>query len=231
LQIEWVREEHAGFFALLDDLHDPAERALAFHEYALARFWAHEPPDQKPAPNERARRGYISLLRGWGYDSNRQAGAVLKGWAEQRFGLRPIWHGHLLSPGDPDRDHPYLRTRLRGHLQGIGMQLDLLYTYCQQELERRHPDRTHLTLYRGCYDPEHHCIKPDEQGETVEFNCISSFTDDREIAWEFGSTVWRVDVPLSKIVLAPGILPPDLLQGEREFLVLGGDYRVASLMY
>jgi len=65
----------------------------------------------------------------------------------------------------------------------------------------------------------------------VEFNAVSSFSDDREVAWEFGSTVWRVEVPFSKILLAPGILPPQLLQGEREYLVLGGEYLVQSLLY
>jgi NAD+---dinitrogen-reductase ADP-D-ribosyltransferase len=155
--------------------------------------------------------------------------AVLKGWAEQRFGLRPIWHGSFLSDKE-ENDTPYLGARLRGHVHGIGMQLDLLYTYCQDELRRRHGEQQHITLYRGCYDPDQHVIRKENSEEIVEFNAISSFTDNREVAWEFGSTVWRVEVPLSKIVLAPGILPPQLLQGEREYLVLGGDYQVQKLM-
>lgn len=231
LDIEWLREEHAGFFDLLAGIADDRERAQAFHDYALARFWAHEAPEQRPDKKEQARRGYIALLRGWGYDSNSTAGAVLKGWAEQRFGLRPIWHGHLLGDSEEEKDGSYLGARLRGYLNGIGMQLDLLYSYCQDELRHRYPDQQHLTLYRGCYDPRQHVIRKTDAGEVVEFNAISSFTDDREIAWEFGSTVWRVRVPLSKIVLAPRILPPSLLHGEREYLVLGGEYLVEPLLY
>ncbi len=229
LDIEWVREEHAGFFDALSQIQEPAERAQFFHDYALYRFWANEPEEKRPDKKEQARRGYISLLRGWGYDSNSHSGAVLKGWAEQRFGLRPIWHGHLLE--SPEQDEQYFSARLRGYLYGIGMQLDLLYCYCQDELHRRHERELHLTLYRGCYDPDQHIVSRDDVGEVVEFNAVSSFTDDREIAWEFGSTVWRVKVPLSKIMLAPGILPPQLLQGEREYLVLGGNYRVKQLLF
>ncbi|WFB34563.1 NAD(+)--dinitrogen-reductase ADP-D-ribosyltransferase [Kiritimatiellota bacterium B12222] len=229
LEIEWVRQEHAGFFETLSRIPSPAERATIFHNYALFRFWANEPMEKRPHIKEQARRGYISLLRGWGYDSNSHSGAVLKGWAERCFGLRPIWHGHLLK--EPDQDELYYSERLRGHLYGIGMQLDLLYCYCQDELKQRHPDQQHLTLYRGCYDPEQHIITRDDQSEIVEFNAVSSFSDNREVAWEFGSTVWSVKVPLSKILLAPGILPPQLLQGEREYLVLGGHYRVKQLLY
>lgn len=231
LEIEWVRQEHSGFFTLLSGMEDDLKRAQAFHHYTLARFWANEDPEQRPEEKERARRGYIALLRGWGYDSNSTAGAVLKGWAEQRFGLRPIWHGHLLGYDEEEQDISYLGARMRGYLTGIGMQLDLLYSYCQDEMRRRHSSTEHLTLYRGCYDPQQHVIRKDKHGEIVEFNAISSFTDDREVAWEFGSTVWRVLVPLSKIVLAPDILPPGYLHGEREYLVLGGEYRVEPLLY
>jgi NAD+--dinitrogen-reductase ADP-D-ribosyltransferase len=231
VDIEWVRQEHGGFLEVLSRMESPAERAEAFHAYALKRFWAHETVDATPQGRERSRYGYIPLLRGWGHDSNGPSGAVLKGWAEQRFGLRPIWHGHRMRVGESEQDAEYLTTRLKGYLDGIGMQLDLLYTYCQDELRRRFPGRTHLTLYRGCYDPDQHFCRQTDEGEVVEFNAVSSFTFDREVAWEFGSTVWRVEVPMAKILLVPGILPPQLLQGEAEALVLGGEYLVQSLLY
>ena len=144
LEIEWVKEEHGGFFELLEGMEDAAQRSNAFHDYALHRFWAHEPLERQPSEKEKKRFGYISLLRGWGFDSNSGSGAVLKGWAEQRFGLRPIWHGHSLSSEESEKDRIYLETRTRGYIQGIGMQLDLLYTYCQNELKRRYPDQSSL---------------------------------------------------------------------------------------
>jgi len=78
---------------------------------------------------------------------------------------------------------------------------------------------------------EQHISRQTEEGEVVEFNALSSFSTDREVAWEFGSTVWRVEVPMAKMLLIPGILPPQLLQGEQEVLVLGGNYLVQPLPY
>lgn len=65
----------------------------------------------------------------------------------------------------------------------------------------------------------------------MELNNLSSFTSDREIAWEFGSSVWEVKVPLAKIVFYSGLLPRSLLEGEKEHLVLGGEYRVKKLRF
>lgn len=65
----------------------------------------------------------------------------------------------------------------------------------------------------------------------ITLNNLSSFSSDKEIAWEFGSLVWKVQVPIAKIVFFSGLLPSSLLQGENEYLVLGGDYRVERLRY
>ena len=62
-------------------------------------------------------------------------------------------------------------------------------------------------------------------------NNLSSFTDDAEVAWEFGSSVWEVRVPLAKIVFFSGLLPRHLLGGEGEYLVLGGDYLCARCAF
>jgi NAD+--dinitrogen-reductase ADP-D-ribosyltransferase len=62
-------------------------------------------------------------------------------------------------------------------------------------------------------------------------NNISSFTADRDCAWEFGSTVWEVRVPLTKIFFFSGLLPDNLLKGEDEFMVIGGEYRVRRLRW
>ena len=226
IEIAWVREEHCEFFAMLDRLTYASERAACFHQHVLARFWLHEERQRWPSERERQRAGYPSVLRGWGVDSNGASGAVLKGWAEHRFGLRPIWHRTTLS--DHDAQERYASERMRGALTGIGMQLDLLYTFCQEELRRRHPGERWLTLYRGTHDAEAYEVK---SGTLVEFNNISSFSLDREVAWEFGSLVWQVRVPLAKIVCFSDLLPGGPLQGEREYLVLGGDYLVRPLSH
>lgn len=217
IEIAWVRQEHHGLLTLCDRLADPLERADLFLHYMTARF----------AADRRA--GYLAVLRGWGVDSNGASGAVLKGWAEDRFGLRAIWHRTVLS--DHDAQERFAAERQRGALSGVGQQLDLLYTFCQDELRRRHPGRRCLTLWRGSHDAECYEVKiPDARGQIVEFNNVSSFSGDREVAWEFGSRVWEVEVPLAKIVCFNGLLPGGLLQGEHECIVLGGDYRVRALV-
>lgn len=225
LELAWVRYEHGGLLRALDGIADPVERADLFHHYMQTCFWAHERSSAWPSPRERA--GYAAVLRGWGIDSNGASGAVLKGWAERRFGLRAIWHRTVLS--DADAQARYAAERMRGALGPVGMQLDLLYAYAQDELRRRHAPARWLTLWRGSHDAEMYEVKRDGSGAVVEFNSVSSFTTDREVAWEFGSRVWEVRVPLPKIVLVPGILPAGLLHGEDECIVLGGDYRVREL--
>ena len=64
----------------------------------------------------------------------------------------------------------------------------------------------------------------------VQLNNLSSFTSDPEVAWEFGSSAWEVEVPLAKIVFFSGLLPKSLLSGESEHLVLGGYYNVRGMI-
>lgn len=227
IEIAWVRQEHQAFFDLLEQLPEPAERGACFHEYALSHPWLHEDRDRWPPLSERLRASYAGVLRGWGIDSSGASGAVLKGWAEHRFGLRAIWHRTVLSTADAQEG--FAAERMRGAMSGIGAQLDLLYTFCQAELRRRHPGERWLTLYRGTQDAEAYVVKAGT-GPVVEFNTVSSFTRDPEIAWEFGSQVWKVQVPLAKIVYFTGLLPTGILQGEHEFIVLGGDHRVRAVV-
>jgi NAD+---dinitrogen-reductase ADP-D-ribosyltransferase len=231
IEISWVREENVHVFDGLGRIPDAEERGLVFHEFVLSRHWLHEEPEQRPTGRARLRNSYSQVIQGWGMDSNGASGAVLKGWAENRFGLRAIYHKGTLA-GDDDAMERYASERMRGMTTGIGGQLDLLYTYCQDELERRHPGERWLTLYRGTHDAEAYTVKTDDgHGRIlVEFNTLSSFTADAEVAWEFGSRVWEVRVPLAKIVFFSGLLPLSLLQGEREYIVLGGDYLVRPKM-
>lgn len=232
----------------LDALPSPADRARYFHDYVSVKFSLHEWTDATHSPPARRalRHSYVHCLRHWGADSNGPSGAALKAWVESRFGLRPAYHAGRLAT-DADARARYDRDRHLGAARTAGLfqQLDLLYTHAQHELARRHPDERWLTLYRGTHDPDEYLVRPERMASTgaatspsptsassallVEFNNLSSFTSDPEVAWEFGSAVWRVRVPLTKIVCFSGLLPPEFLQGESEHLVLGGLYRVTPL--
>jgi NAD+--dinitrogen-reductase ADP-D-ribosyltransferase len=231
VELVGVRQSEPGLFRLLARLATPGERAEAFHEYLSARFqldqWGND-----TSPSTTLRHSYVRFLRGWSVDSNSRAGAVLKGWVESRFGLRPTWHGGVLSANEAARTR-YLEDRMRGEAETMGLasQLDLLYMYCQDELVRRHPGERWIVLYRGTHDPQEYVPREarDGSGTIVELNNLSSFSSDREVAWEFGTNVWEAKVPLAKIVCFSGLLPRKLLDGEKEHMVLGGEYRVRKL--
>ena len=234
LEIDSVRATDRRLFAQLDAIDNPARRGEVFHEYLSVKFRLHEWAEHQASARSSLRSSYVQFLHGWGADSNGHSGAVLKSWVESRFGLPVRYHGGRL-PGDPQAAERYRRDCMKGAAKtvAVAMQLDLLYTYCQYELERRHPGERWLTLYRGTHDPEEYAIhdQPSDRRALVMLNNLSSFTSDAEIAWEFGSLVWKVRVPLPKIVFFSGLLPPHLLGGEAEFLVLGGEYRVTTLQY
>lgn len=233
LEIDGARATDRRLFALLDVTTDPGQRGQIFHDYVSVKFRLHEWAQHQASARASLRHSYIRFLANWGVDSNGHAGAVLKAWVESRFGLRATFHQGLLA-ADPAARERYAADRMKGAAQtmGVAMQFDLLYAFCQDELRRRHPGSAHLTLYRGTHDPEEYALRddPDADATLVRLNNLSSFTSDREIAWEFGSSVWEVRVPLAKIVFFSGLLPKHLLEGESEFLVLGGEYRVKKLL-
>ncbi|MBK9575676.1 MAG: dinitrogenase reductase [Fibrobacterota bacterium] len=231
LEIVGTREAESRLFKLLERLEEPSARGATFHEYLMARFHLDQLSGGAPSPDTATlQHSYLRFLRGWGADSNGYSGAVLKTWAESRFGLRPTYHAGILASNE-EAQAKYLRDRMRGEAEtmGLGMQLDLLYTYCQYELGRRFPGERWLTLYRGTHDPEEYAV--DVPKGHVVLNNLSSFTSDREIAWEFGSSVWKVRIPIPKVVFFSGLLPRSILEGEKEYLVLGGRYKVEALKW
>jgi len=232
LEIEGARATDRRLFARLAQVADPVERGQVFHDYLSVKFRLHEWAEHQAAARASLRHSYVQFLLSWGADSNGHAGAVLKAWVESRFGLPATYHQGRLAD-DPAARERYAVDRMRGTAKtmGVAMQLDLLYTFCQDELRRRHPAARWLTLYRGTHDPEEYAVRDRAAVNTVvvQLNNLSSFTADREVAWEFGSSVWEVRVPREKIVFFSGLLPPHLLGGESEYLVLGGEYRVTPL--
>ena len=108
------------------------------------------------------------MLRAWGADSNGPAGAVLKSWVESRFGLLATFHKGRLADDRAARE-AFMLDRTRGAAKSIGvlMQLDLLYTFCQDELRRRFPDEQWKTLYRGTHDSEEYTVQNETGGNAA----------------------------------------------------------------
>ena len=234
IEIDGVRVMDRWLFNRLSGIEDAEERSRVFHDYLCVKFRLHEWAEYKAAARSSLRYSYVQFLHGWGADSNGHAGAVLKAWVESRFGLLATYHNGKLADSEAAREQFY-RDRMRGaaRTMGVQTQLDLLYTFCQDELSRRFPGERWKKLYRGTHDPEEYAIRGKTGGNRsiVQLNNLSSFTSDPEVAWEFGSLAWEVEVPLPKIVFFSGLLPRHLLGGESEYLVLGGDYRVRTLLY
>jgi len=61
--------------------------------------------------------------------------------------------------------------------------------------------------------------------QVVLLNNLNSFTCSRERACEFGDYILAAEIPLAKIFFHCGLLP-GVLQGEDEFLVVGGAVEV-----
>lgn len=236
LEIDGARTTDWGLFRGLAEIAEPGRRSQFFHDYLCAKFSLNEKFELHGKPHSVY--SYVHLLRSWGADSNSQAGAVLKSWAESRFGLLATYHKGRLAEAPAARE-AFILDRTRGAAKSIGvlMQLDLLFTFCQDELRRRFPAERWKTLYRGTHDSEEYTIRnPNGAGDRsartalVQLNNLSSFTSDPEVAWEFGSSAWEVRVPLAKIVFFSGLLPKSCLAGESEHLVLGGYYNVRGLI-
>jgi NAD+---dinitrogen-reductase ADP-D-ribosyltransferase len=234
LELDGARQTDRRLFTRLAETEGAEERGQIFHDYLSVKFRLHEWPEHQASARSSLRHSYVQFLHGWGADSNGRSGAVFKAWVESRFGLMATFHHGRLAD-DPAAREQYWNDRMRGasRTMGVAMQLDLLYTFCQEELRRRHPSERWRTLYRGTHDPEEYAMRdePAAGGPVVRFNNLSSFTSDREVAWEFGSSVWEVRVPFEKIVFFSGLLPRHLLGGESEHLVLGGEYCVRRITH
>ena len=234
LEVQGVRQANAFLFRTLDATADPDERARRLDDWLSVRFQLHHWQEQAtPLARRSLRNGYLRFLRGWGMDSSSVEGAVLKAWVESRMGIAPTFHHVPIRGRDGEAYDRYARDRMAGSARtsAIFDQLDLVYSFTQYELARRLPGERWLTLYRGQNCAEDHelleVVGPREQ--VVRLNNICSFTDDRERAWEFGSTVWEARVAIPRIFCASWLLR-SVLRGERELLVVGAEMRVRRLL-
>jgi NAD+---dinitrogen-reductase ADP-D-ribosyltransferase len=226
LAIDGVAELHRDLFRRLDAA--PAgQRAQVFRDYMTVHFRLERPEEQGFSGRRRGRTkaNYERAIRGWSFDSDSREGAVLKGWVESRFGLTPRYHGEPLRDPSGVAYRRYLEMRSQGlyGTNALEAQLDLVFAFCQRELALRHASARHVTLYRGVNRiGEHEVLESGEQGRhVILLNNLNSFTSSRERAGEFGDYILAAEIPLDKIFFHCGLLP-GVLQGEDEFLVVGG---------
>ena len=234
LEIQGTHHLKSQFLDALVEVSCPVERGSKFHDFMDVTFQLHQwAREESQGSRKSLKNSYLRFIRGWLFDSNSVAGAVLKGWVESRFGLVPTFHRECIRDVHSEAYYRYLVDRMQGaaRTSAVLSQLDLLYEYVQYELPRLNPGQTHLTLYRGIYDFDEHPLL-EQLGKNRYFvllNNLNSFTGNFEHAWEFGSRVLRVQIPLPKIFFRCGILPKSLLKGEDEYLVIGGEYAVDVL--
>jgi NAD+--dinitrogen-reductase ADP-D-ribosyltransferase len=238
LEIDGVRHLHRDLFEMLAPIPLHHTRAERFVDYISVHFCLDDLEEAGLSPGrvKKSRRNanYLRMVRGWSFDSDSREGAVLKHWVETRFGLLARHHGGPLDGRDSDAYHNYIVEGAKGlyATNALEAQLDLLYTYCQYELVRHHPDETHLTLYRGINRIDEHEIleRGGERRYRVLLNNLNSFTSDRERACEFGDYILETQVPLPKVLFYNQLLP-GLLKGEDENVVIGGVYEVGISTY
>lgn len=237
LELDGVAQFHRGLFSLMNKLDDATERAEAFTMHMNASFYLDEPEQAgytSKATHKRQKADYLRMVRGWSFDADGREGAALKGWVESRFGLLPRHHGAPIRnlSGDAYRRYLEMRATALYGTNALESQFDLLYTYCQYELARLYPGKTHLTLYRGVnrVDDYETLTTLDDKRRVVLFNSLSSFTANRERADEFGDYLLTAQVPLAKVFCYTRLLP-GMLQGEDEYTVIGGLYEVSIAAY
>lgn len=219
LHIRGTRESHSLLFEALKKSESLEAARLFFLEYMSETFGERK---------RRARRfhaSFLQVLEDWSFDSNGQAGAVLKGWVESRFGLFPTFHKKPIRRFNSPAWIVYFEEKMSSRFNNneILIQFDLLYEFCQWATWH-FSGKKHLVLYRGTNDMND--LVQERKSAIVRLNSLTSFTSKRSIADEFGDTIMEVEVPAVKLLFYNELLKPHTLQSESEYLVIGGDYLV-----
>lgn len=233
LAIDGVAELHGELFHALDGIDDPGLRSRRFEDYLTVHFRLDRPEEMGLSERsvlDRSKANWLRVLRGWQFDAGSREAAVLKGWVESRFGLLPRHHREpLRTPGDAAWQR-YQEDRARG-LYGtaaLESQLDLVFAFTQYEFVRRSASNG-LSLYRGVNnDGAYERLGAGGGREVWLMNSIGSFSASRERAGEFGDRILHARVPVAKVFCHCGQFP-GRLQGEDEYLVIGGLYEVTLL--
>ncbi len=230
LAIDGIAYEHRHLFSMLQALATREQRSRCFMDYMSVQFRLHNLEDAGLVGNDsRGKADYLRILRGWMFDSNSQEGAVLKGWVESRFGLTPRFHKQPIRSINDSGYQQYQSMKALG-LYGsnaLESQLDLLYSFCQYEMNGSFSSRQRITLYRGLNRPDELEIlkRIDQHRAIVLLNNVNSFSASRERAEEFGDYIITVSVPWQKVIFFSGLLP-NYYVGEREYIILGGLYDI-----
>ncbi|CAD5371948.1 NAD(+)--dinitrogen-reductase ADP-D-ribosyltransferase [Rubrivivax sp. A210] len=237
LHVAGVREAHAGLFERLARCDGLAEARKLFARHMSDSFALTPLPvlqEVTADPPHRWRPSYLKLLQGWGLDSNGGAGAVLKGWAQSRFGVIPVFHKVALGRFPSPAWVAYLEEKAANRYEGnyVFHQLDLLFEFCQWALARHGllGAGPRVTLWRGSNRCEEQIVAGSlrQRHCTVRLNSLVSFSTTREQAGCFGDWLLRAEVPLTKLLLVPGLLDTNSLRGEAEVLAIGGLYEVEA---
>ncbi len=226
VHIRGTRTVHAALFRRLSGVQNLKAASGLFQEYMEQVFLG---GDRATIRTGRFRAYYLRLLRGWGYDCNSPEGAVMKAWAESRFGLAPTFHGEAIRRLGDAGWLRYTMDRMSARFDNnaIWEQLDVLFEFAQWAARRfLAPGRRHLRLYRGTNDFLEHPLlwKSGARDGVILLNNLVSFSGDREIAGMFGDIILEIEVPLVKLLFFNGLVPCPALHAENEFLVIGGAY-------
>lgn len=231
LYIDGILQLHRELYNHLDGIPDARTRQQKFLDYMNVHFRLHaceEVGYEKNTRRDRRNANYLSIIKGWFFDSNSIDGAVLKAWVESRFGLITRFHKEQrIFSGDDIYDR-FMEDRNKGlyNTNALESQLDLLYSYCQYELEKNEGQKSHWTLFRGVNRIDSlDTLQKDERQRVVLLNNANSFSRSRERACEFGDAIFETRVPVNKIIYYSGLLPLHMT-GESEAIVLGGLYRI-----
>lgn len=231
IELMGVRRANKFLFQRLDEIDSAEGRAVFFNDYMSVKFQLHQWEEQTTDKARKSiKNSYLRFLRGWGMESNSIEGAVLKGWVESRIGLSPTFHKERIPGIHSEEYYRFAIDRMKGseRTNAINSQLDLLYEYSQFELGKKFPGERWLKLYRGVFNEDEHELLEviGKRERLVRLNNLSSFTSHEERAWEFGFTVWEVQVPICKIFFFNELLPNSIMKWEGEFIVFGGEYQV-----
>lgn len=230
LALDGVAELHRDLFERLDRLKLAHQRAEVFQDYITVAFRLEHPEEigfSEQVRKSRVKANWLRVIRGWAFDPDGREAAVLKGWVESRFGLTPRHHGADLRDPASAAYRKYEQMRAEGlyGTNALEAQLDLVYAWCQYEFARQDAP-SHLTLHRGVNRVgDYETLDGGERRMVLLLNNISSFSRERERAGEFGDYILDADVPTAKILFHCALLP-GVLQGEGEYLVIGGAYEV-----
>lgn len=228
LELDGVNELHNNLFWFLKPVVDLNERRNLFDSYMNAHFqleYNQRTKPRKSAVFNRDKINYKRIILGWHMNPDSIEGAVLKRWAESRFGLLPRYHKTKIRHYTDPAYETFLYESSVGiyNTNAVESQLDVLYVYSQYELQQN--QNTHIRLYRGINQLDQHEILFKNRNDIVVLlNNIFSFSYEKTLAEQFGDYVLAIDVPIYKIFSFNKILPKQI-NSEEEYIVIGGLYR------